>query len=44
MLQTLSAQFVQGDFPIMQTVSALIENPADFRTNRKKPTGKIHRE
>jgi len=44
MLQTLSAQFVQGDFPIMQSVSALIENPDDFKTSREKPTGKVHRE
>lgn len=36
MLQTLSAKIVQGDFPIMQTVSALIENPDDFKTKPAK--------
>ena len=36
MLQTLSAQIIKGDFLIMQTVSALIENPGDFKTKPAK--------
>lgn len=36
MLQTLSAQFVQGDFPIMQTLSALIERPNDIEHKSQK--------
>ena len=36
MLQTLSAQIETEDFPIMQTLSALIETPIDFNHKSKK--------